>query len=351
MLVREATALDADGLMDVMAACPQGQDIAITTVNTPDFFARARAYDAATVFVAEDGGEIAGSAAGAIREQVVDGKLRRVGYEFQYFTAPEHRRKGVAGQLRQAIERYFREQQVELSTAAIIATNSGSLRLFESQGFHPRSEMTCHFLLTFREMQVEHPGTVVPASPGDLDSVAALLNRCWSGYDFYQPVTRRSLERFIDRTPAFNAEDLLVLEEDGEIVACAGIWDWSKIMRIQVASVPPALHAKSVAVGIARRFWPMPRLLRRGMTLRQWGLTPLGYQEPRHLAALLRAINNLAVNRGIEQIGLALQQGQAAGAALRGFSTLDINFRLYVKPLDGQAFGAEAPVHFDMVDL
>ncbi|RXM20632.1 GNAT family N-acetyltransferase, partial [Citrobacter sp. AAK_AS5] len=83
-------------------------DIADFLLNTPDFFGRARAYECARVFLAERGGEIAGSAAVTVRDVLVGGRLERGGYEFQFFTTPEFRRQGVAQALRAAIEAWLR---------------------------------------------------------------------------------------------------------------------------------------------------------------------------------------------------------------------------------------------------
>jgi hypothetical protein len=64
---RIAPAGDGATPQQVMAASAQPLgDIVLTVVSMPDFFGRASAYEAATVFVAEVDGAVSGSAAVAV---------------------------------------------------------------------------------------------------------------------------------------------------------------------------------------------------------------------------------------------------------------------------------------------
>jgi hypothetical protein len=52
MHIREATSADNEQLQHLQAKCTQGKTIIVTVVNTPDFFARAKAYTTYKVYVA-----------------------------------------------------------------------------------------------------------------------------------------------------------------------------------------------------------------------------------------------------------------------------------------------------------
>ena len=110
MDIREAVPDDNDALQELQARYPQGTDLIVSIVNTPDFFARAKAYKSYKVYIAYKGNRILGSTACGLRNAVVNGEVSRVGYGFQAFVAPEHRRKGVASQLHQYREEYAAQQ-------------------------------------------------------------------------------------------------------------------------------------------------------------------------------------------------------------------------------------------------
>jgi hypothetical protein len=179
---------------------------------------------------------------------------------------------------------------------------------------------------------------VRPATPDDLAEVARLLDATWEGHDFRAPVSARGVAAILRRTPGLTADGLLVLEERGAIVACAAVWDWRRVQRIDIHAIPPHLA----------RDYPT---FRPGQPLRQWGLTAVGYRDPEDLAILLRHVNNLALEHGVEQIALVGESDHPSIRVLAGFSTLAVPIGLYVKPLRSQVLVAGRPAFVDMVDI
>lgn len=358
MHIRKATPDDNEPLQQVMARCPQGTSLVLTLLNSPDFFARAKAYETHEVFVAQDGDTLIGSAACALREVLVNDTLHQVGYEFQYFTAPAYRRQGVGARLHQHIEAHLVKQGAAWSSLCVVPGNIPSIRLFESQGFRLHRSLRVPIILVHREMPPPRQdkelqaGHIRAAGERDLDAVAGLMNATWAGYNLYAPASAASLRRFVERTPAYRLDQLLLLEEQGELVACAGIWDWSQIIQITVNALSPSLKLTGWALSLARLFLPMPRIPQPGDTLKQWGLTPLGYKTPAHLAVLLREINNRALRSGVEQIMTAAgEPGDALLQSVRPFVTTHTDIQLYLKPLLPQQSIDGRAVFMDMIDF
>ena len=52
MNIGEAKPDDSEGLQGLQAKCPQGTAISVSIANTPDFFARAKAYETCKDYVA-----------------------------------------------------------------------------------------------------------------------------------------------------------------------------------------------------------------------------------------------------------------------------------------------------------
>ena len=82
---------------------------------------------------------------------------------------------------------------------------------------------------------------VRPATASDLAACCALINRTHAGLDLFRPYSEEFLEGRLDDPnwgpkPAFidhvyGWDDFRVVEEDGEIVACGGLWDRGRDLR------------------------------------------------------------------------------------------------------------------------
>jgi hypothetical protein len=120
--------------------------------------------------------------------------------------------------------------------------NLPSIRLFEREGFKRYRTLLMSVLAVQREMKVPSHGEIRAVEPGELANVADLLNRTWQGRELYEPNTAETLAQFIHRTPAFSHDNLQVLEDKGEIVACLGGWNWGQVMRVTVKSLSRKLR-------------------------------------------------------------------------------------------------------------
>lgn len=345
---------DNEELIALQVRCPQGTTLVLSATNTPDFFARARAYPAHHVFVAEEDGQIIGSAACGLHEVLLGGEVRTVGYEFQYFTAPEARGQGVARELRGRVEQVLVAAGAALSYALIVEGNAPSRRVLKHQGFRPHRTLQTAVFLPYRPVDAEGVGVgmVRPLVPDDYPVVADLLQAAWGGHDFYEPLSPARLSELVERLPAFAADDLwgLELEDGGELVACLGIWDWSRITRVEVQRLTPQLRLIGGALDALRLLRPMPRMPKAGQELRQWALILPGFREPARLAPLLRHANNQALQRGADTLVALCAKDDPLLRASSGLFHATSGMQLYVKPLQALAFG-DRPVHLDAIDL
>jgi GNAT superfamily N-acetyltransferase len=346
--IREAVPEDNHELQKLQAQCPQGRSLIVSTVNTPDFFARVKAYESYKVFVACKENIIIGSGACAIRDALVSGKTRRVGYEFQYFTSPNHRRKNIARRLRQRIEEHLIQCGAQLSYALIMEDNLPSMRLFEGEGFNLHRTLLMPVIAVQKEMVVPSVGIVRPARLQDFANIAALLNLTWKGRELYEPASAEALAQFICRTPAFDYDDLLVLENNGEILACLGAWDWSEVMRVTVKSLSRKLKMTGWILTTTRI---LPRFPKPGDIMKQMMLIFVGFKEPVCLSALIRHLNNHVLRNGTEQLFCICERGDMLLKSLKGFIRVDTAMHLYTKPLAQNVSMAGMPVFVSGIDL
>jgi GNAT superfamily N-acetyltransferase len=351
MNIREATPDDNQRLQELQAKCPQGKTLIVSIINMPDFFGRAKAYEDYKVYVACEDDQIIGSAACAVREAGVNGKPNRVGYEFQYFISPSYRGRGVAKQIHREIEDHLLQNGAVLSYLLVMGGNSPAMRLFEGQGFKLHRTLVMPGLPLYKKMEIPSKGKLRSVMPRDLTAVAMLLNDTWRGYDLYEPTSAEALAQFINRTPAYRFENLILLEDRGEISACLGFWDWRQVMRITVVKRSLKMRMIGMLLDFLRNFRPMPRRIKEGDTLKQMILTPIAFKDPGHLAVLIRYLNNQALQEGIEQIFCVCERDHVLLSAMKGFVRIDTTIYLYVKPLQQNVSMGNIPVFIDGIDL
>jgi GNAT superfamily N-acetyltransferase len=349
--ILEAMPEDNDKLEELQSKCQQGTNLIVSVVNTPDFFGRAKAYESYKVFVAYEDNRITGSAACAIRNAFVSGHPYRVGYEFQYFTSPDCRGKGVARQLQKHIEDYFMSQGVALSYLLIMEDNLPAMRLFEGQGFKRHRTLVMRGLAIYREMKIGSHGKVRPIISEDLPAASELINKTWRDYDLYGATSAEALAQFINRTPGYGLDNLVILQDEREILGCLGFWDWNQVMRITVKARNLKMQIMGLLVDIARNFRPMPRVPRPNESLNQWCLTPIAFKNLQCFSTLLNYLNNKALLRGIGQIFFVCDRHHALLESLKGYIRVDILMHLYIKTIQQGVLIENKPVFVDGIDL
>jgi GNAT superfamily N-acetyltransferase len=348
MFIREATLNDNEELQQLQIKCPQGTSLIVSTVNTPDFFARAKAYESYKVYVACEGDRIIASHACALRNALVNGKLNRVGYSFQTFVHPNHRKKNLAKLLLQHMEDHLIQNGVVLVYGLIMEKNLPSIKLVESLGFRLQRKLVMPGLAVRKEIDLRFGKKVRSVGSRDLENVAELLNETWKNHEMYEPASADSLARFISRTPGFSMENLLVIEDKGNILTCLAFWDWSQVMRLTLKALDLKFKIIDRLLFITG---VLPQVLKPGDQLNQIMLTLIGYREPSHLAILIKHINNYAFERDIKQIFCICERNHVMLNSLKRFVKISTNIDLYIKPFKENFMLNKDPVFIDGIDM
>ncbi len=336
MMIREASRDDGHELQDIQSRCVAGTTLKIVTVNEPDFFSRTGAYQECRVFVACDSERILGSVACAILDTTVGGRPEKAGYIFQAFVEPQLRGRGIVRKLYEHCEQFLKSRGVRIGFGLIMQDNEANRRAAGRAGYDALKGPCVEYVLTYRKMPVLNSSKRVRTmTTDDAAAVCDLLNRMWTGYDLYEPVTVEKLLSDIRSIPEFGLNNILIVEADGRIVACASYWDWSKITKITVRSWNARIKLTSAALGVARVFREVPVLTRPGKALKQWCLINFAFSSIEDFKILLTHINNLAVDSKIDQVCFVCNDGHAAVKDLTGFIRLGFDSMLYAKSLNG----------------
>lgn len=342
MYIREATSRDNNELIKLQSQCFVGTNPVVAIVNSPDFFARAKAYESYKVFVACEGKRIIASSACAARNANINGEVKRIGVGFQTFVSPEYRRRGIASLLFQHRENYLIRQGVVLTYALVIDKNFPGMKNLEKQGFKLHQTLIRVALWPDKKLPLSSE-KIESANGKKLAAIAGLLNETWENYNLYGEASMTSLIEFIRRTPGYSLRNLFVLKKYNKIVACLGYWDWGKITQI-VAQKPKI--SRDTRVDITTYASQTNNIIKR------WLLTPIAFKKAGHLLPLLKYINNKAVADGVEQISFICEQHHELLTVAKEFSRVNYHLvHLYVKPLQrGVAMGNKR-VFIDGIEL
>ena len=227
MRLREATWDDDEALAELYANSPLDVDEwEVTVERGPYPFAQFRLQENVDIQVLEDKGVILAAIVHSARNTLVGGKRITVQIESSWRTRKDARGHGF-GHLPRAAAR----RAVSWRPAATYYYR----RSRRKQG--ARATIFCYLSRPFDGDAIG----IRLVRPADLSRCVELINRTHCGLDLFLPYTEERFEMRLDDPywgPSLDAgvhvfgwEDYYVLEEDGDVVACAGLWDRGRDVR------------------------------------------------------------------------------------------------------------------------
>ena len=242
---REATLADADGLSDLWANAPERiGDFEITILREPNAFAQFRLQENVTLSVLEQDAQLVACVSWSRRNVIVGGRRIAVTYGQALRVRDSHRRMGLGDQVRRL--------SIGANVSRPITTQYDIMRSQNFAVVNWWQKYNPEFFDTTPKQEGEVPGIPIqvwqvptraggedaairPTRPEDLPRCVELINRTHEGQDLFRPYTVEFLEGVLDEgfwgerpewwRPVYDWTDHHVLEENGRIVACAGLWD------------------------------------------------------------------------------------------------------------------------------
>ncbi len=251
MRVREAIWSDDEALADLYASSPEEiGDWQVTVERGPYPFAQFRLQEHVSVSVLEDRGVILAATADSSRNTVVGGERTTVHIASAWRVRQECRGMGHSQLLRMAggpacawfgMWNYYYVRSGNVGALGWIKSILGDAvkDLADFGGDVPGVPVTVYHLAA-RPYQGDASGIRL-ASPADLRRCVRLINRTHRVCDLFRPYSDEFLEQRLNDPswgdkpefwiPVYGWPDYYVLEEDGQVVACAGLWDKGRHVR------------------------------------------------------------------------------------------------------------------------
>lgn len=283
-----------------------GSDLLLQLDGSPDFFNRSRCYQDWTILVAEEKKRIVGSAGFALQDKVIDGSIYKGIYEYGFNVDPEHRRRGIATLIQNAIEERAQGDGADFLYLNITEDNVASHSFFSRHGFKPVRECSPLMFMAYKKHETDH-FKIRPMKTGDIPVVVNLLNEYYRDLDFFTPYTDESFTEHFNHLPFYSLKDIYLFEHD-TVKAVAGYWDYTKVMRFTLQGYNMRWKIMAAVAGVLGLITTMPKVPKIGEPMTNWYLTPFAYRDPDAGNQLLMHILNMAHQAGVYMVGLPVDK-------------------------------------------
>jgi hypothetical protein len=248
---REATWADDEAVADMYANAPEEiGEWEVTVERSPYPYAQFRLQEHANIQILEDRGVVLAAAAHSSRNTVIDGKRLTTHISTAWRVRKECRGQGMTGLMRVlggpacawfGLINYYYVRAGNFDAANWIK----AIRPDVADAAAPDGQELPGLLVSVHHLRARpfdgDQSGIRKGRRSDARQCVALINRTQRGLDFFRPYSAEFLhDRLCDQgwgpkphfiQPVYNWSDYYVLEEEGRIVACAGLWDRGRHVR------------------------------------------------------------------------------------------------------------------------
>lgn len=340
---------DNEELLDLEKMCPQGTSLVLQFDRSPDFFLRSRVYESYKVYVAEEEGKIVGTVGATLKEINMGEDVVKGAYIYDLRVHPAFRGRGIGSELVQQV--MAEENEADLACGIIMEENYPSIALFRQLGFQNIHDILfLNVPLYKRREQVA--SQVRKMTADDVPSVVDLINDHYRNHDFFVPL---SIDNFLNRTRQltdYGFQGIQVVGVENRIVACAGLWDYSRIFRTSVLRATPRLKMLSYVLRFANLFTSTMKLPSVGEFFRLMYVTDFAFTgEAGPVRDLIKHCISLSYNCGCNFLMFPLDPLNPAIPLIAKYRPIRTSYHIYAKSLKKKALRTQRMIYVDAVDL
>jgi ribosomal protein S18 acetylase RimI-like enzyme len=351
VLVSIRAADDADNaeLLDLEKMCPQGTSLVLQFDRSPDFFLRSRVYDNYKVYVAEEEGKIAGMVGATLKEFNMNEEAVKGVYIYDLRVHPAFRGRGIGSKLVQQV--MADENEADLAYGIIMEENYPSIALFKRLGFQ-----NIHGIIFLNvplyKRQEQTAIKVRKMTADDAPSVVDLINDHYRNHDFFAPLSVDSFLNGTRQLADYGFQGIQVVEVENQIVACAGLWDYSRILRTSVLHVTARLKMLTYILKFANLFTSTMKLPSVGEFFRLMYITDFAYTgEASPIRELVKHCLSLSYSCGCNFLLFPLDPLNPAIPLIAKYRPIRGSYHIYAKSLKEKALRTQRMVYVDAMDL
>jgi ribosomal protein S18 acetylase RimI-like enzyme len=336
-------------LLDIEKLCPQGNEKYAMGVDKSDIIARYELYDNWKVLVAEEEEKVVGLIGWTVKRDPI--QEERYVYLAEVMVHPEFRRKGIATKLVTEAEKNARETGSDYIYCYIFGANDDSKALFGKLGYSNKGEFKPCALSPYKKVNIKQKFEIERINKNDIPDVVRLINDYYTGRAHFVPYTSESFESYVDGIPAYGLENFWVVKDEGNVVACAGLWDCSVLGDMCYTKEPLIWKVMRGVFGFLSLFGKMPGIPAEGEYFRGYYVADHAF-KPKSSDAMLNLIgyfNNIVFDAKRDFFVAQLDPNDPLFGLIKKFKPQIDTWYIFAKAFEGE-LPELSPLYIDIRD-
>ncbi len=341
---------DNAALLEIEKLCPQGNDkISEAMDKSPNAIARYMLYDNWDVLVAEEGAKVVGWIGWTLKQ---DCDKKKYGYLAEVIIHPDFRRKKIATELIKRAEMDLKENGAVYTYGYVFEANDASNSMCTRNGYAKVGEMQIQAISVYKKVKIAPGISIRLAEKNDIQDIVNLMNNYYSGRKHFVPYTTVSFETHVKSIPGYGMDKFWVAVYDGEIVACAGLWDISTLAKLYYAKETTSMRLLGLVFNFLNRFTAMPKIPAENELFVYQSLVDYAFAPGNSdaMSNLIKYFNNIIVGTQSICVTAILIPDDPIVEVTKKFKPVVETWNIVTKSLDSQDISLK-PLYLDMRDF
>ncbi len=341
---------DNQSMLEIERLCPQGDENCAMGVDKKDIVARYKMYDNWNVLVAEENRKIAGWIGWTVKSSPE--RKNPYVYVTEIMVHPDFQRKGVATKLVNKVEKKAQEIKANYIYCYIYEPNNASRSLFNKMGYSNEIDIKTSAIATYKK-SASAKYTTKPIDKKDFNEVVGLINKYYSGFTHFIPFTGQSFEARLKSIPSYGSENFWVTrDESNKIIACAGLWDNTKLAKLYYAREPKVMKIMGSVLGALSCITKVPKITVEGEYFNLLYIADYAFdkQRPDAMLALLKHLCNHAIDKKQDYLMTALDPQDPIFEVMKKLKPQIETWTIFAKSFEGN-LPAFSPFYVDIRDM
>lgn len=341
---------DNECILDMEKLCPQGNEkYAMGADKSPNAAARYDLYDNSKFLIAEEKGKVVGSIGWAVKQSFRGDYYI---YLAEVNVHPDFRKQGIASQLVNEVEKDAMNNNANHIYCYIFEPNKASKSLFTNLGYYNPLNLKACALFVYKKVKTPERFKIELLNMNEIQEATDLINNYYEGREHFVPYTTESFKYYLNRVPSYGLENFWVVKDKDEIVACAGLWDSSKLAKPCFSKEPFSWKFMQGIFRFFSIFTKMPKIPAEGEYFKLYNIVDHAFKPGSSdaMATLVGYFNNQLLNTKKEFFIVTLDPNDALLEIIQRLRPQIDNWHVFHKSL-GKDLSDFDSIYVDIKDV